>query len=67
MLEFEEGYVFARGGSEDAVLDTLSVAGFSKLPPKGSVERFKRFGKIFERTSAFLSDGEFCFVLKEVR
>ena len=66
MVEFKDGYIFARGDSEDSVLDMLSVAGFSALPPKGSVERFKRFGRTFERTSAFLSDGEFCFVLKEV-
>ena len=67
MIKFRNGSVFVRGDSEDAVMNLLFVAGFSKLPPNGSLERFKRFGKTFERTSAFLSDGKLCLVLEEVR
>lgn len=67
MLEFgKDGKVFVEGEDEGNVLDLLSVAGFSPIATKGSVERFSRFGRTFERRSAFLSGGMLCMTLEEV-
>lgn len=64
---FENGRVLVEGTTEVEALGVMLSAGFEALPPRGSVERFGKEGAVFERASAFLSEGKVCFVFEEVK
>ena len=66
MEVFENGRLLVEGTTEEEALGVMLGAGFESLPPRGTVERFGKEGVVFERTSAFMSEGKVCFVFKEV-